>query len=283
MRLSCLPVSLYNDITAGQRSLADWFHFAAELRLDGADVSIAHIQSRESQYLESLRRQTESAGVPIVMLVTYSDFTHPDADERARQIDELRANIQVAAHLGATFLRVTAGQRHPETRRAEGIDWAVEGLTACLDEAAAAGVTLTYENHTIGYGWTYFDFSQPADIFLEIVARTEGTGLRLLFDTANNLAMNDDPLAVLKKVQHRVAVIHVSDIRRAGHFEPVVLGTGVAPLAPIFQQLRDAGFDSWISVEEASRTGEAGFRQAIPYVDQAWQKVGGAPRARRTP
>jgi sugar phosphate isomerase/epimerase len=283
MQLSCLPVSLYNDITAGQRSLADWFHFAAELGLDGADVSIAHIQSREPQYLESLRRQAESAGIPIVMLVTYSDFTHPDAKERARQIDGLKANIQVAAHLGATFLRVTAGQRHPETQRAEGVDWAVKGLTACLDEAAAAGVTLAYENHTIGYGWTYFDFSQPADIFLEIVARTEGTGLRLLFDTANNLALNDDPLAVLKRVQHRVAVIHVSDIRRAGHFEPVVLGTGVAPLEPIFQQLRDAGFDSWISVEEASRTAEAGFRQAIPYVDQIWQQVGGAPRARRTP
>ena len=278
MKLSCLPVSLYKDLTAGQKTLADWFNFAAQLGLDGADVSIAHIQSRQPEDLAALRQQAEGAGLPIVMLVTYSDFTHPDPGERARQVNELKMNIETAARLGVAYVRVTAGQAHPETRRADGISWAVEGLLACLAEATGAGLTLLYENHTIGYGWSHFDFSQPADIFLEIVARTEGTALRLLFDTANNLALNDDPLAVLAKVQHRVAVIHASDIRRAGHFEPVVLGTGVAPLAPIFQQLQAAGFNGWISVEEASRSGEAGFRQAIPYADQTWQMAGGAPR-----
>jgi sugar phosphate isomerase/epimerase len=280
MKLSCLPVSLYNDLSSGALTLADWFTLAGRLGLDGADLSVAHLASRKEAELYALRRQAEAAGVEIVMLVTYSDFTQPDAGERRRQVEDLKQNIKTAAHLGASFLRVTAGQAHPGVSEAEGIAWAVEGLTAGLAEAAQAGVTLAYENHTIGYGWRHYDFSRPAGIFLEIVARTEGTGLGLLYDTANTLAHGDDPLAVLAQVKERVKVLHINDIRQEGLFEPVVAGTGVAPLEAILREMRQAGFDGWISLEEASRTGESAFWQAVPYIDRLWQQVGGSPRQR---
>lgn len=278
MKLSCLPVSLYPELTAGTRTLAGWFRFAAELDLDGADVSVVHLPGRTTAELRPVRQQADEAGVQIAMLVTYADFTHPDAAERARQVEEIKAYCDVAAELGASFMRVTAGQNHPGVEREAGIEWAVAGLTACLDKAAATGVTLCYENHTKGYAWTYNDFSQPADRFLEIVKRTEGTGLRLLYDTANTLAAGDDPLAVLEQVKHRVSVVHVNDIRRAGYFEPCLLGTGVAPVREIFQTLVQSGFDGWVSVEEASKSGEDGFRTAIPRTEALWQAAGGAPR-----
>lgn len=278
MKLSCLPVSLYPELTAGTRSLADWFRFAAELGLDGADVSVVHLQSRDPAYLRTVRQQATDAGVQIAMIVTYADFTHPNATERTHQVDEIRAYCDVAATLGASFMRVTAGQKHPGVERAEGIEWAVAGLTACLDKAAATGVTLCYENHTKGYAWTYNDFSQPADIFLEIVRRTAGSGLQLLYDTANTLGTGDDPLYVLEQVKDRVAVVHVNDIRRAGYFEPCLLGTGVAPVQAIFTELVRNGFDGWVSVEEASKTGEEGFRTAIPLAERLWQAAGGMAR-----
>jgi len=278
MKLTCLPVSLYQDLSAGKRTLADWFSLAAQLGLDGADMSVAHLPSRKAEDLHTLRQQADSAGVPIVTLVTYSDFTHPDPAERARQIDELQANIDAAAELGASFLRVTAGQAHPGVDRTSGIAWAVVGLTACLEEAAAAQVNLVYENHSIGYGWTYFDFSYPADVFLEIAAQTEGTGLGILYDTANTLSRGDDPFLVLAAIKHRLKMVHVNDIRRPGHFEPVLVGTGVAPIKGIFQALHTAGFDGWICLEEAGRMDQEGFRRAVPYVDELWEKVGGVPR-----
>jgi sugar phosphate isomerase/epimerase len=282
MKLSCLPVSLYPELSAGRWSLADWFGFAAELGLDGADVSVVHLGGTDAGHLRALRGQAEDAGVQIAMLVSYADFTHPDAVERVRQVDGIRRYLGVAHELGAEFIRVTAGQAHPGLERAAALEWAVAGLTACLDEAAQAGITLAYENHTKGYAWTYNDFSQPASIFLEIVARTEGTGLRILYDTANTLAAGDDPLAVLEAVKHRVAVIHTNDIARAGFFEPVVLGEGVAPIIPIYRTLIETGFDGWVSVEEAGKQGPDGFRRAIPYADRAWVQAGGQPRPART-
>lgn len=279
MKLSCLPVSFYRDFNAGNRSLADWFHFAHEIGLDGADISVAHMQSLDTGYLNSLRGQADDAGVQIAMIVTYSDFTHPDATERTRQVEDVRAYIDAAERLGTSFLRVTAGQAHPGVERGDGIGWAVDGLTACVDQAADAGITLLYENHTKGSVWTYNDFTQPAELFLEVVRRTAGSGLRLLYDTANTLATGDDPLAVLDEVKNRVSAVHVNDIARAGHFEPVVVGTGVAPVQEIFHMLVENGFDGWVSVEEASGTGEAGFRQAIPRTEELWLAAGGAPRA----
>src|SRR5690349_3097005 len=137
MKLSCLPVSLYPELTAKQRSLADWFHFAGALGLDGADVSVVHLESHQPAYLQMLRQQAADAGVQIAMLVTYADFAHPDAGERKRQVQEIQAFCDVAAQLGASFMRVTAGQAHPGVERADGITWAVEGLTACLERASA--------------------------------------------------------------------------------------------------------------------------------------------------
>jgi sugar phosphate isomerase/epimerase len=273
MNFSCLPVSLYPALSSGDLTLNDWFRFAHELGLDGADISIAHITSRSTTNLSALRRQAADNGVQIAMLVTYADFTHPNADERRRQIELLRANIETAALLGSSFLRVTAGQAHPDVSEAAGIDWAVHGLTSCLGDAAAAGVTLCYENHTIGYGWTHYDFSLPAPIFLEIARRTEWSALRILFDTANTLATDDDPLAVLDAVLDRVSMVHVSDIRRAGHFEPVVIGSGIAPIGAIFERLKSAGYHGWISVEEASGSGEKGFRSAVETCKRLWQDM----------
>jgi sugar phosphate isomerase/epimerase len=278
--MSCLPVSLYPELSAGTRTLADWFRFAAELGLDGADISVVHLANTQGAYLRELRGQAEDVGIQIAMMVTYADFTHPDAAERTRQVDELRRYIDVAAQLGAPFIRVTAGQAHPGLERAAATEWAVSGLTACLDDAASKDIALCYENHTKGYAWTYNDFSQPSDIFLEICERTKGTRLRLLFDTANTLATGDDPLRVLAQVRDRVSMIHTNDIARAGFFEPVLLGEGVAPIVEIYRMVHEIGFDGWISVEEASKTGEEGFRKAIPYADRAWVAAGGAPRAK---
>ena len=115
------------------------------------------------------------------------------------------------ARLGVEFLRLTAGQAHPGVREDEGLDWAVEGLTACVADAAAAGVRLLYENHTRGSVWQFNDFTQPAARFLEIARRTKGTGLEVLFDTANCVALGDDREAVLMEVIDRVGAIHVSD------------------------------------------------------------------------
>lgn len=278
MKLSCLPVSLYPDLSARRLSLEGWIEMAARLGLDGADLSVAHLYARDPRSLDRLRRTAGDAGVELAMLVTYSDFTHPDAAWRAREVDETRTWIAAAAALGVSLVRVTAGQAHPGVPELSGIGWAVEGFNECAEAAAAAGVRLLYENHKRGSVWQYDDFTHPAPRFLDVVRRTAGTGLGVLFDTANCLAREDDPFAVLERVLDRLGAVHVSDIRSRGAFEPVAIGAGAAPLRPLLERIVAAGFDGWVSIEEASRSGEAGIERAIGVADRLWRDAGGRPR-----
>ena len=95
--------------------------------------------------------------------------------------------------------------------------------------------------------------------------------------------LDDDPVAVLEQVIDRLGAVHLSDIQRRGAFEPAVVGTGAAPLHALLGRIRSAGFDGWISIEEASRTGDEGFRRAVEFADRAWVEAGGTPRIRRGP
>ena len=278
MKLSCLPVSLYPDFVSGRRSLPDWFRIAADLGLDGADVSVAHFDWSDRAELDHLRVCAVQAGVRIAMVVTYSDFTLPDPEARRREQAAVHAQIEAAARLEAPYVRLTAGQSWPGVARADGLAWAAEGLSQAAAYASGLGVTALYENHTRGSVWRWNDFSQPADRFLELVETTEGGDLAVLFDTANNLALWDRPEAVLARVRHRVAAVHLADIEQSGFFRPVVPGTGTSPHASILKMLRDGGFDGWISVEEASGNGLDGLAAGFKHADAVWQAVGGTPR-----
>ncbi len=48
-------VSLYQSMSAGEMTLTDYFGFASALGLDGADVSVAHLDSYAPSYLHSLQ------------------------------------------------------------------------------------------------------------------------------------------------------------------------------------------------------------------------------------
>ena len=273
MKLSCLPVSLYEDIFSGKKSVLDWVRFAAELGLDGVDFSVKFFPNHQTEEIDTVRKEIQRAGIEPCTLACYSDFTHPDAKQRAREIEQMKAEVRLAADLGIPFVRITAGQNHPGIQQEQAVYWVVEGFREVLNEANQLGVTLVYENHTKGAPWQYWDFSQPTEIFLKILGYFTDTALRVCFDTANPLVIGEDAIALLENVKEKVAVVHAFDIRTPGSFEPVLVGTGAAPIKQAFSVLKNSGFDGWLSVEEASRTGREGFESAITFVRRAWESA----------
>jgi len=274
VKLSCLPVSYFQSILEGALTIEQWAGEAAGLGLDAIDLSIVLIKNREAASLEKLRQNISVHGLRVNMLTTYPDFTHPQASERERQLLLLKENIDVAAALGATLVRITAGQAHPGLTREGGVSRAVAGIIAALPYAEQRGIKLVFENHAKPAVWDYFDFSFPPDIFLEIVRLTAGSTLAINFDTANPVAYGVAPLPLLQQVVDRVISIHAAENRTWGRFEPAVFGAGVVPFAEIFAALKRVHFDGWISVEEASRTGPAGIAQAVNFVRNAWAMKG---------
>lgn len=274
MKLSCLPVSYFSEIVAGRMSVEEWAWEASEAGLDAIDLSILLVRDRDPPSLKATREGIRAAGTLVAMVTTYPDFTHPDPALRVQEAEKLRLDLATCAELGAQLVRVTAGQAHPATGRADGVGWAVSGLLDALENARRLGITLVYENHAKPAVWNYFDFSFPTDVFLDLVEATEGTPLGINFDTANPIVYGDDPLPLLRRVMHRVVSVHASDTAYHGQLAPVVVGEGVVPLVDIFRVLRENDFDGWICIEEASYTGPAGVKAAVANVRRQWDAAG---------
>ncbi len=251
-------------------SIKDWAEQGLEVGLDGIDLSILFLKAKDPAYLDSVHREIEHAGIRVAMITTYPDFTHPDPNERARELSKLQENIVIASRLGADLLRVTAGQAHPVVKRNEGIEWAVQGLKKAVEFAKNYPIQLAYENHAKPGAWKYTDFSHPTDIFLEIVERTRDVSLGVNWDTANVIAYGDDPIPVLKKVVGRVISVHAADTSTRGELNHVLLGTGLVPFKEMFEIIHSSGFDGWICMEEASFKGKAGVKAAADFVRRTW-------------
>ena len=277
MKLSCLPVSFFTEMITGKMSVKDWARMAASLgaqaesALDAIDLSILFVPDWSSNALAQMRRDIENEGMRVAMITSYPDFTHPDHNQRTKELDQEVEVVAVAAALGADLVRVTAGQAHPETGRAEGIEWAAEGLTRLVERTRGSGVTLAYENHAKPGAWQYTDFSQPVDIFLEIFRQTETAALGINFDTGNAACFAADSLDLLQQVLPRVVSVHASDSKVHGELQHVLLGTGITPFGSLFSCLKQAGWDGWICMEEASYQGFQGVEAAAKFIRHTWE------------
>lgn len=270
MKLSCLPVSFFDDIVEGRMSVGEWARMGAEIGLDAIDLSILFVPDRSPDAVAAMRRDVEAAGMSVTMVTSYPDFTHPDAAQRGRELVLEREVVEVSARLGAKYVRVTAGQAHPQTLREDGIEWAVEGLTRLQEQTRDSGVTIVYENHGKPGAWQYTDFSQPPDIFLEIARRTADVGLKINFDTGNAASFAEDPVDLLRQVIDRVETIHAADTALKGELRHVLLGTGVTPYGELFGLLKKSGWDGWICMEEAAFQGREGVEKAAAFIRKVW-------------
>jgi sugar phosphate isomerase/epimerase len=275
MKLSCLPVSFYGDIIGGQMSLGEWARMGAELGLNAVDVSILFFPDRSARALSRARQDIEDEGMSLSMMSTYPDFTHPDRARRDQELDQAREAIDVAAALGVRYVRVIAGQAHPETGRDEGIGWAAGSLRNLVAFSQGTGVTVVYENHDQAGVMQYMDFSAPEDVFLAIYEATAGSSLGINYDMANAVVHSPDPLALLDRVMPRVVTLHASDTSTAAKLSPTVVGTGLAPFPEVFERLHRAGWDNWIGIEEASGRGRQGVEEAVRYIRRAWAAAAG--------
>lgn len=273
MNISCLPVSLFDELCFGSMTIPAWAEAAKEIGFDGIDISALFLQNHTASFLGPLKRELSKVGIPIAMMTTYPDFTHPDARQREREFDYLVRDIALASELGVENLRILAGQAHPQMGIEEGVSLAIEGIRRAAPIADRYGVRLVYEDHAKPGAWDYIDFSYPPEIFLRIYEGIRDTNVRINYDTGNITAAGGDTLQVLEKVIDHVATIHVSDMEEKGRFAPTAIGEGVVPNKEIFARLKRHGFQGWLCIEEASGRGLKGIAKACDYVRNAWEEA----------
>ncbi len=136
----------------------------------------------------------------ITSMICFSpDFTHPDRDERLRQVERQKAAIDLTVRLGARYCRTLSGQRYPGLSAQEGIARTLEGIRRSLDYAERRDVVLCMENHYKDGTWRYPEFAQPEDIFLEIIGQIDSPHFGVQYDPSNAVVGGFDPVDVSRK------------------------------------------------------------------------------------
>lgn len=272
MKLSCLPVSLFEDIFAGGMSVFDWADLAKDAGLDGLDLSVLFIKNSTSNYLENINTELKNRQISVAMVTTYPNFTHPNLLQRERELDYCFRDIALASQLGAVYLRITAGQQYPDMDIEKMAEIVAHYFLLCEKKADQYGIKLVYENHGRPSVWKDYDFTYDPEAFLALTRELRGSKVRVNFDTANTVAFGRNPVPIFEEIFSQVETIHVADTAAYGIFHHVAIGTGAAPIAEILDIAKKKGFDGWLCIEEGSGLGTAGIRQAIQIVRQMWSR-----------
>lgn len=263
-RISVFPKCYFDDLCAGRRPYTDWIRDAATLGGEGLEHYDGFFHGDLAPIEDALRQTGQVSS----MLCFSPDFTHPDADERRRQIQRQKAAIDLCVRLGIRHCRTLSGQRWPGLSRADGIARTLEGIRRSLEYAELKGVTLCMENHYKDGNWQYPEFAQSRDIFLEIVERIDSPFFGVQYDPSNATVGGFDPIDFLKEIRHRVVTMHASDrylapgasldsLRQAdgtlGYARELLhgeTGQGMNDYDAIFRLLAEVGFAGWISIED---------------------------------
>lgn len=272
-RLSCLPVSLYPEFYNGTRTIPQWAAEAKTLGLDMVDINALFLNGKSEEEIGQIRAQLE---IPVFMVSAYSDFTHPSREERQNVLETAKHDIRAAQRIGASWIRLTAGQSHPGEDDAAMIERAYAGFAACAEEAEKAGVGILLENHSQPGAWKYPDFNFHLERFAALWDRLKELPISVNFDTANAFALGDWR-SILAAVAGRIATVHLNDLSSVSPLGFARIGEGIVPLEEMLRAVYDTGFDGAVCIEEAGFQGWSGVAAAAAYAKTLLCKCGTLP------
>jgi sugar phosphate isomerase/epimerase len=267
-RISVFPKCYFDPLVSGEMDYLGWIRSAPALGGEGVEHYDGFFRSFASADVDPVIAAVAETGQVSSMLCFSPDFTHPDPDEQARQVERQKAAIDLCVRLGTRFCRTLSGQARPGLTRADGIARTLDGLQRALEYAERRDVVLCMENHYKDGTWRYPEFAQPEDIFLEIIDRVDSPHFGVQYDPSNAIVGGYDPIRFLDRVLPRVVTMHASDRSLApgatledlrerdgatGYSDKLrhgEVGQGLIDYDAIFVRLARGGFAGWISVED---------------------------------
>ncbi len=197
--------------------------------------------------LTTTRQMFADAGVAISGIATSARFAVSGTAELQANYDEARRNMELAAQLGAKFLRVYGG-RVPEGHTVDSIlPTLIDNLRQIGDEAAQYDVTLVLETHD---DWT------DSAVFGRLMGEVNHPRVRVLWDLHHPYRTNgESPQTTYANIGPYTASIHVKDSVPSadGGHQYVLLGDGDVPLQEMLELLVSGGYDGYAILEWEKR------------------------------
>lgn len=197
---------------------------------------------------DGARSKVENAGLKFVCVSTGARFATVDPAELKKHLEDTRAAMDLAADLGAPYVRTFGGDRgkgefHFILQRT------ADAYRKILDHAEARGVTVLMETHD---DWCV---SAQVRAVIEAVAHPR---LAALWDIMHPQRYKEHPKETMVNLGPHTRHLHAHDARfdeESQKMITVALDAGVLDYVTPLKLLSDAGFDGYLSLEIIHKRG----------------------------
>jgi sugar phosphate isomerase/epimerase len=202
---------------------------------DGVEIWAPHVMSMSDAALDDLRRQLDDLRLTVPMLSPYFNFTLSD-ESATQSLAHAQHCLRVARRITAIRVRCFTGNTGSADARPDHWSRAVTSLRTLADEAAADGIGLALEIHSR-------NLMDTLESTLRLLREIDRANVGLIYHAGNFLATHTDAIALLGS-----AITHVH-ARNELDKKACSLADGDVDYTSMIAQLRQAGFDGYLSVE----------------------------------
>jgi sugar phosphate isomerase/epimerase len=205
-----------------------------QLGVHAVDVTAYWLKSTEAAYLIRLRQLAFKNALTFSGVAIRTEMCQSAQTARTQQVENIKKWVDATNLLGASHLRVFAGNLPQGASAQQGVEWVADTMKTVCDYGAQQGVILGIENH---HGIT-----SRADQVLEIVRRVDSpfAGINLdieNFDVSSDEERYSDIEACIPAATH----VHIRDVVTKTH-RPIDLDR-------VWQLLAKAGYKGYVSAE----------------------------------
>jgi sugar phosphate isomerase/epimerase len=287
MKLGVSSYCLSPSLKSREIDIFQGLEWIKEQGADHAEIVPIGIDLEGSfQLADAIATKAREIQLEISNYAVSGDLRKEAVEPYEQEIERLKRQVDLAAHLGAKRLRhdiVQWGFKSTKIGQFENdFSRMVEGCGIISEYAAQYGIITMIENH--GF------YITPSDRVLRIVQSVNRPNFKLLLDIGNFLCVDEDVALAVKNCLPFAAVIHLKDFYiRQPHVFPgegwlqtlngkyirgAIFGHGDLDTWHIVRSIKQFGYDGYISIEfEGMEPDKAGTSLSLSNSRRFWSEA----------
>ena len=169
--------SFRDQLKSGSMTYADLIRMAADLGVDGVDLTTYWLPDTSDQTLLPLKKLAYRSAIAIYTIGIGANMAQPTPELQAKEVETVRKWVDAAEKLGASHIRVFGGDVPKGATEEQAVPWAVETLKRCADLAGRKGITIGVEDDG--------GLTTNADRTVEIIRKVDSQWAGINLDVGN--------------------------------------------------------------------------------------------------
>ncbi len=247
LRSAICAYSFRKELAAKTMSYLDLVNLAADLEVDGLDLTVYWFPDDLKEFVAPLRGRAYRSGVDIYSISVRTNMCQPP-ETQGKELADIRKWIDTAERLGAGHIRVFGGTVPKGATEDQSARWVVEILKAAADYAGSKGVILGLENHG--------GITARAERIVEIVKKVDSPWVGINLDTGN---FHENPYPQIQMCVPYAVNVQVKEKVKVGETMED------SDWARVVGMLRASGYKGYLALEyEEKEPASAAVPRLIP-------------------